>query len=82
MTDDDGWSALHLVAERGNIELFQYLLEKCCNVYIEKRDGRNDLHAAAWNGHLRFWKVLLENYSFNIQMTDDDGWSAPQFAAE
>ena len=69
-------SALHCPATLGNLELFQYLVENGCDVYRQKKHGINCFHFAIWFGHLHLWKKLLENYSFNMQMTDDDGWSA------
>ena len=82
MMDDDGWSALLCAACTGHLELFKYLIEKGSNIYREKRDGMNCLHIAAANGHLRLCKVLLENYKFDLQMINDDGWSALLYAAE
>ena len=63
--DDSGRSALHFAVGEG---------------HRQKRDGRNCLHIAASNGHLRLCKLLLENYNFDLQMTDDDGWSALHLA--
>ena len=80
MTYDNGCSALHWAVGSGNLELFQYLVEKGCDVYRQTKDGRYCSHIAAWNGHLRLCKVLLENHSFNLQMSDDNGWSALHFA--
>ena len=40
----------------------------------------NCLHIAAWFGHLRLCKILLENYNFDISAIDDSGRSALHFA--
>ena len=81
MTDDDGWSALHFTAEAGNVELFQYLIEKGCDVYKRKRDSENCLHIAAWKVHLRLCKVLVKSYKFDIHTDDDNGCSVLHCAA-
>ena len=75
MTDDDGWSALHLAVSQGHLELFEYLIEKGCDIYRRTNNGTNGLHIAASNGHLRLCKVLVKDYKFDIHIADDNGCS-------
>ena len=82
MNNDDGKSVIHDAASNGDLELFQYLIEKGCDVYKKCKDGRDCLHIAASNGRFRLCKVLLENYNFDLNMSDDDGKCAIHYAAE
>ena len=75
MSSNDVECVLHSAAETGDLELFQYLVEKGSNVYRETTDGRNCLHIAARYDHFRLCKVLLENYNFDIHINSNDGTS-------
>ena len=75
-TDNDGWTALHKSAEKGNYELFQFLTEKGTDIQLKTKDGQNCLHIAAENGHLNLCKTLIEEHNFDVQETDNDGWTA------
>ena len=81
MTDDDGWTPLHFSARNGNYELFQYFLDRGSDIFLETEDGSNCLQIAADEGHLDFCKILLEKSIFDVNMTDDDGWTPLHFSA-
>ena len=75
-TDNDGWTALHKSAEKGNYELFQFLTDKGTDIQLKTKDGQNCLHIATANGHLNLCKTLIEEHNFDVQETDNDGWTA------
>ena len=81
-SDDDGWTALHCSARSGNLELFKYLIEKGSEVDSKTKDHANCLHIAAWNGHFKICKVLLEEYKFDIHERNKKGYTALLCAAE
>ena len=74
--DNDGWTALHKSAEKGNYELFQFLTDKGTDIQLKTKDGQNCLHIATANGHLNLCKTLIEEHNFDVQETDNDGWTA------
>ena len=80
--DDNGWTALHCTAKSGELEIFQYLVEKGSKLHSETKDHTNCLHIAAWNGHLNLCRALLHNYSFDIHSKNDKGYNALLCAAE
>ena len=75
-TDNDGWTALHKSAEKGNYELFQFLTDKGTDIQLKTKDGQNCLHIAAENGHLNLCKTLVEEHNFDVQLADSYGWTA------
>ena len=59
--DNGGWTALHLAAMGGHLEVVKYFLEKGgAEVNVKDNCGSTALHLAAWNGHLEVLKYLLE----------------------
>ena len=46
------WNPLHIVAERGNLELSKYISEKTGWKNPQRSDGLTAYHLAAQNGHL------------------------------
>ena len=82
ISDDDGMFQVHCAAKTGDLELFQYLIEKGCDVYRQKMTGMNCLHISASNGHLRLCKMLLRNYRINLHMTYNNECSVLLCAAE
>ena len=77
-----GWTVLHYSAQSGNLELFEYLLKNGSLIDEKTKNKCNCLHIAASNGHLNLCKRLLDNYSFDIFMTDAKGWNALHYAAK
>ena len=75
MTDNGGWTPLHFSIKNGSFDLFKYLLDMGSNVYLTTRNGSNCLHIAAWNGHLNLCKTFVEEYNFDVLVTDDNGWA-------
>ena len=76
----NGWSAAHFAAQNGDLDVFQYLIERSGDDFLMK-DGHNCLHFAALGGHLSLCKLLLERYSFDIHMKTTDGSFAIHWAA-
>ena len=46
------WTPLHIVAERGNLKLSKYIIEKTGRKNPQRADGLTPYHLAAQNGHL------------------------------
>ena len=75
MIDDQGGSPLHFCAVSGSYELFEFLVEMGGDIYLKTKSGKNCLHIAAEKGQLNLCKWLLQNYQFEVDMTDNDGWT-------
>lgn len=61
--DDSGRTCLHLAAERGNVDILGYLLERSNLTEIRRTDneGRTTLHYAMQNKRLKTIDLLLAN---------------------
>ena len=64
------YTPLHLALEKGNMDVFQILMNAGANIYSKGKNKRTSLHLAAEHGHLELCKELLEKYNFNVHMTD------------
>ena len=76
LADSYGWTALHRSAKKGRYELLQFLTDKGTDIQLKTKNEENCLHIAAENGHLNLCKARIEEYHFDVQETDNDGWTA------
>ncbi|KAK7063128.1 hypothetical protein SK128_019325 [Halocaridina rubra] len=58
-TDEKERTALHLAADRGQLEVVSLLLTKECNVNLPDADGRTPLHCAVESGEVGVVEALL-----------------------
>ena len=79
--DNDGWRAIHFSARSGCYELVQYFVNMEANIHQKTNDGKNCLHIAALSGHLSLCKTLIEKHNFDVNLTDNEGWTALHFSA-
>ena len=77
-----GISPLHYSAKKGHLELFQYFLEMGSDIYLKTKANQNCLHFAALSGQVNICKMVIENYNFNVNITDNSGKSALHYCAE
>ena len=76
LTDNDGWKPLHHSARSGSYWLFKYFADMDTDIDCENGAGLNCLHIATKNKHLDFCKELIERHKFDMDLPDDDGWTA------
>ena len=81
VTDNDGWTALHFSAQSGSYQLVTYFAEMGTDIHLKTNDGKNCLHIAALKGHLNLCKVLIDKHEFDVNMTNNLGWTALHFSA-
>ena len=80
--DNTGLLPLNRVAEKGHLELVQYLHERCnCNINTPGYRGATPLHEAASSGSVKVVEYLVE-YGANTIATDDDGATPLQHACQ
>ena len=79
--DDSGLYVLHHAAWSGDLELFQYLIEKGSDIFIKTKNNSSCLHFAAKVGSLKICKVVLQKYNFDINARDDGGLTILHSAA-
>ena len=82
MTNSFGWTALHTAAQSGNYELLKLFIDKGADIHLKTKNGDNCLHIAAYIGHLNLCKILSSEHNFDVDMTDDEGWTALHFSAK
>ena len=74
------WSPFFIVADRGNLELYQYVSEKVNLINPAKVDGRTPLDFAAMNGNLSICRFIVAN-SAEKNPKDVDGITTLHLAA-
>ena len=82
VTDNRGWTAVHYSVENGSYELFKHLADMGTDIHLKTSDGKNCLHIAALKEHLNLCKVLMDKHKFDINMTDNDGFTALHYSAQ
>ncbi|KAF3903899.1 Ankyrin-3 [Dactylellina cionopaga] len=83
--DQLGQTALHLAAERGNIQIVKALLKKGADISIECKKLQTILHRAAWGGSKAVMMELLSQKSTSYRIrnwVDKDGKTALHIASE
>ena len=81
MTDKDGWAAVHHSATSGSYELIRFFTDLGTDIYVKTNLGKNCLHIAALNGHLNLCDTLVQKHKFDVDMTDNDGWTALHYSS-
>ena len=80
MAHIDGWRRpLHFSAKNSSHELVKYFADIRNGISLKENDGINCLHNAALYGQLSLCKSLTCENNFDVQTTDNDGWTQPQF---
>ena len=63
MIDDQGGSPLHYCVVSGSYNLYKFIVEMGCDIYLKTKSGKNCLHIATVNGQLNLCKWLWQNSS-------------------
>ncbi|KIE06233.1 hypothetical protein NF27_AZ00030 [Candidatus Jidaibacter acanthamoeba] len=79
VNDSYGSTALSMAASKGNNEVFQLLLSKGADPYIEDAQGRTSMHHAIVGGNQFIIDCLLER-GFNYDMIDYNGNTPKHYA--
>ena len=82
MVDNKKWAALHYAAQNGSYKLMKYFIAKETDVLLKTEDGLNCLHIAACHGHLNLCKTLINEINFDVNIADDEGWTALHRSAQ
>ena len=80
--DDDGWTALHYSVRNGSYELVNFFADKGTEINLKTNDGRNCLHIPADCGHLNLCNTFINKYKFDVQIPNNDGWTALHYSAK
>ena len=82
IASNDGWTALHYSARHGSYELVSFFSDEGTDINLKTYDGRNCFHIAADYGHLTLCKTLINKHNFNVQIANNDGWTALHYSAK
>ena len=81
MTDKDGWTSLHYSAQNGSSELVNFFVDQGSDIFLKTEGGINCLHIAALTGNLNLCNILINEYKFDMHVTDQKGFTALHFSA-
>ena len=81
MADIHGWRPLHFSAKNGSYGLVKYFADIVTDINIKTNYGKNCFHIAACYGHLNLCKKLKEKHDFDVNLADNNGWTALHFSA-
>ncbi|XP_062594182.1 uncharacterized protein LOC134255675 [Saccostrea cucullata] len=81
ITDNIGENALHAAACGGNIDLFNFLLEKGLDIESTRNDEKTVLHLCCMNGKLDMSNFLVNTYPHLLDVKDNNGLNALHTAA-
>ncbi|UYV81345.1 hypothetical protein LAZ67_20000861 [Cordylochernes scorpioides] len=56
-----GFNSLHIAAEKGFLEMVNFLIQNKANVNVKNDKSWTPLHAASFNGHLEVVETLISN---------------------
>ena len=68
--DKEGATALHIVCQKDQHEIVEFLLEKEADISARKNDGMTPIHVAAEYGCLEVMGVFLNRPDFNVNIGD------------
>ena len=75
-TSNDGWTVLHFSSQGGSDELVKFFADKGTDIQVLTNSGQNCLHIAALYGHFGLCKTFLNDCIFDVNIADNDGWTA------
>ncbi|XP_046550763.1 ankyrin-1-like [Haliotis rubra] len=77
---NEGRTVLMMAAEKGNIELVQFIVKEGGNMLLTDDDEENMLHIACHGGHVEMVKYILQESTVDLEATNKYG-STPQKVA-
>ena len=72
--DINGFTLLHYVAQSGNSECVQMLVDEYADIHAKYYEGWTVLHSATEGGNIDCMQLLID-LGCDIHASDDDGWA-------
>jgi ankyrin repeat protein len=81
LQNNDGLTAIHYAAFRGNIRVLEYLIKNGGNPFIKDNDGHNVIHIAAQGDKVNVIHYFIKNFNFDVNDRDNKESSALHWSA-
>ena len=82
LPNNHGWTPVHYFAQKGSYGLVKTVADMGLDINIKTNNGKNCLHIATEKGHLSLCRMLISKHNFDVQLPDNDGWTAVHFFAQ
>ena len=82
MADDEGFKAIHFSAQSSSYQFVTFFLNEGTDILNKTKTGMNCLPTAATNGHLNLCKTLVNNHNFDVNITDNLGFTTLHRSAQ
>lgn len=74
LANKDGWNCFHIAAREGDVEILNYLLDCCADIWDScSKNGRTPLHTAALHGKVDAVKLMISRCSYIPDSPDSCG---------
>ena len=81
ISDYDRCTALHYATRNGSYELIKFFTDSGTDINLKTKNGLNCLHIAAKEGHLNLCNTFINKHKFDVQIPDNNGWTALHYSA-
>jgi len=81
-TDESNWTALHVAAFNGQVEIINFLMANGADVNVQDNSGATPWHLAVLSGSSEACEALLAHPDIDITKKDNQGKRGLQYAKE
>ena len=82
LPENHGWTALHCFVKKGSYEIVKNIADMGTDINLKLNNDKHFLHIAADCSHFNLCRTLINKYKVNVELPDQDGWTALHYFAQ